>query len=86
MRLVLAAALLVATSTAMADFSELTDEDINFCSDIQDMAIEVMTDWQSGVPLMDAIKVAKQEEGYWQEARLKLVEGNIGVREQLFLI
>ena len=74
MRLVLAATLLITTSTAMADFSELTDEDINFCSDIQDMAIEVMKDWQSGVPLMDAIKVAKQEEGYWQEARLKLVE------------
>lgn len=77
MRLVLAATLLVTTSTAMGqrdDFSKITSDDIDFCSDLQDVAIEVMRDRQSGVKFMDAIKVAKQEKDeYWQTIKMALV-------------
>ena len=73
--IVLAIALL--STNAVADIgalSKLTDEQIGFCSDLQEMAIEVMTDRQSGKPFMDAIKEAKKEEHEErQEMKMQLV-------------
>ena len=76
MRNIVLATVLLSTN-AVADIgalSKLTDEQIGFCSDMQEMAMEVMSERQSGKPFMDAIKEAKKEdpEG-WQEIRMQMV-------------
>ena len=73
--IVLAVALL--STNAVADIGaigKLPDEVIDFCADAQEMAIEVMSDRQSELPFMDAIKEAKKvKDEKWQEIRLALV-------------
>ena len=70
-------ALVLLSTNAVADFgalSKLTDEQIGFCSDMQEMAMEVMSERQSGKPFMDAIKEAKKEDPEeWQEIRMQMV-------------
>ena len=76
MRNIVLATMLLSTN-AVADIgalSKLTDEQIGFCSDVQEMAMKVMTDRQSGKPFMDAIKEAKKEDPEeWQEIRMQMV-------------
>ena len=76
MRNIVLATVLLSTN-AVADIgalSKLTDEQIGFCSDVQEMAMKVMTDRQSGKPFMDAIKEAKKEDPEeWQEIRMQMV-------------